>query len=147
MQSHDVGVPRRVHRAVRARRLDCHGKPGQFYELLPPDGGAAIHISIYQRPDRPMDEHEARDALAVFVTKIRTLRDGQQQRAFSRLVRPDDDGSPREWFAACIMWASYMLMCTYNGVPGSTHFPAAERMIGSIFPTEERRKRRWLGRP
>jgi hypothetical protein len=130
------------------------GRPGEFYELVAPDGAAAIYISVYQRPDRPMEEHEARDALLVFLTKsikssggeIRVLRDGPQQRAFSRSVKADKDGNPREWFAACIMWPQYMLLCTYNAAPDSGHFPAAERMIASIFPTQAGRPRRWFRR-
>jgi hypothetical protein len=123
------------------------GTPGEFYELLPPDGAAAIHISVYRRADRPMGESEARDMLAAFLAKIvdgpgveiRVLHEGRkQQRAFSRLIHQSEEHGPTEWFAACIMWPKHMLMCSYNSPPGQGDLPAAERMFASIYPARAR---------
>jgi len=117
------------------------GTPGEFYELLPPEGPGAIHISVYRRPDLPMEENEARDMLARFLAKlgpggeIRVVNDGRkQQRAFSRLIHHSEEGEPTEWFTACIVWPKHMLMCSYNSPPGQGDLPAAERMIASIYP-------------
>jgi hypothetical protein len=117
------------------------GTPGEFYELVPPDGVGAIHISVYRRPDRPMEENEARDMLARFLAKlapvgeIRIVNDGRkQQRAFSRLIHQSEEGEPTEWFTACIIWPKHMLMCSYNSPLGQGDLPAAERMFASIDP-------------
>jgi hypothetical protein len=119
------------------------GRPGQFYQLEPPTNDAAIHISVYERNDGPLKDHEARDALAAFLTKailtshgeIRALDEGRkQQRAFSRFIRADEDGEPEEWLTACIIWPRHMLICTFNSAPGHIDLPAAERMFASIAP-------------
>ena len=118
------------------------GTPGEFYQLVPPAGQGAVHISVYRRPDRPIEENEARDMLAAFLTKavrapsgeIRVVQDGRsEQRAYSRLRQSDEDG-PNEWFTACIMWPKHMLICSYNSPPAQGDLPAAERMFASIYP-------------
>jgi hypothetical protein len=121
------------------------GTPGEFYELVPPEGSGAIHISVYRRPELPIQQGEARDMLAAFLAEgiqaasneIRVISEGRgQQRAFSQLIHPNEDGELTQWFAACIIWPKHMLICTYNSPSGDGDLPAAERMFASICPSQ-----------
>jgi hypothetical protein len=121
------------------------GRPGEFYQIEPPESGAAVHISVYSRPQESIGEHEARDLVAAFATKavgvagseIRVPRNSPaEQRAYSRFTRPNEDGASSDWFVACIVWPHAMLMCSYNGPAGHTAYAEAERMLASIFPAD-----------
>ena len=56
-----------------------------------------------------------------------------EHRAFAKYLNRNDDGVLTEWFAACILWSSAMLMCSCNAAPGHPALKDGEVMIASIF--------------
>jgi hypothetical protein len=114
-----------------------------FFELQPPSRDAAVHVSVYRRTEpRPLADGDAETLLMKFVARRPTEGSpqvvapppvGDEHRAFARYVNRDDGGQLWEWFAACILWPSAMLICSCNGKPGNGVLRDAETMIASIF--------------
>ena len=120
------------------------------------DRDAAVQISVHVRDVRKLDDNEAANLLVTFLTKvlkspggeIRVSEDGpREQRAFSNLTVPDDAGNPIQWFAACILWPTHMLMCTFNSAPVHRDFKAAERKLASSISPRLNRPLQTVERP
>jgi hypothetical protein len=120
---------------------------GNLYELQPPTRDAALHISVYRRsPPAEAQPGQAEAFLKRFVhgrppdgdAKFIVLpQNGHEQRAFAKYRNRGDDGTISEWFAACIVWPSAMLMCSCNAAPGHSALTEGEVMIASIFEGTE----------
>jgi hypothetical protein len=120
---------------------------GNLFELQPPSGDAAVHISVYSRSPTQLEPGQAERHLRKFVERrpihgnlvLRSLaQKDEEQRAFARYQNWTEDGVLREWFAGCILWPTAMLMCTCNARPGNPALKEGEVMIASIFQgTEE----------
>jgi hypothetical protein len=117
-----------------------------FYELQPPSRQAAVHISVYHRAPSALEPGQAQGFLRKFVDQRPPEGDVQltsmppqedEQRAFAKYRNRNDDGNLTEWFAACILWRSAMLMCSCNGMPGDAALKEGEVMIASIFQGTE----------
>lgn len=118
-----------------------------FFELQPTSKDAAVHISVYHRPEpAALEPGQAEGYLRQFVNRTPTKGEpklvvlppkGEEQRAFAKYRNRDNNGRVSEWFAGCILWRSTMLMCSCNAAPGNPRLQEGERMIASIFQGTE----------
>lgn len=113
-----------------------------LYELQPPDKRAAVHISIYRRPESALSPGGAEGFLERFVSatkpegQVHTIRvppTPREQRVFAKYQARADAGVVFEWFAACILWPTAMLIGSCNATPGDPILGTAVTMIASIF--------------
>lgn len=120
------------------------------YELLPPSGEGAIHISVYERRAAPLTEVESRDVVASFVNnigpeepvEIRVLTESKEQhRAVARCSASDpDSGAAFDWLVFAILWPRTMMMCSATAPQGSDLTKEAEMMLAAIAPAARRRR-------
>lgn len=120
------------------------------YELLPPNGEGAIHISVYDRRRAPLSEVESHDVVASFVrnigpeesVEIRVLAESKEQhRVVARCSSTDpDSGVAFDWLVFAILWPRIMLMCSATAPRGSELTSDAEMMLAAISPAERRRR-------
>lgn len=120
------------------------------YELLPPSGEGAIHISVYDRRPAPLTEAETRDVVAPFIKRIvpeepveiRVLTESKDQhRAVARCSSADpNSGAAFDWLVFAVMWPRTMLMCSATAPRGSDFTNEAEVMLAAIAPAARRRR-------
>jgi hypothetical protein len=89
------------------------GTPGVCYELLPPRGAGAIHVTVFPPPPgRTPRPHEARALLSTFIGQIRPAdplvvinerAEGPVQRAYARFDGTHENGLPAYWFAGTVL--------------------------------------------
>lgn len=127
------------------------GEHGKFYELVPPQGGGALHISVYQRIEAPITKAEALDRLSRFLDNLTVVDGGDivvlaesdaQHRAVSRSRTVDpENGNEFGFLAFLVLWKSHVLICSCTAAPESALLDEAEHLFASIAPNAPLQKR------
>jgi hypothetical protein len=127
------------------------GQPGKFYELIPPQGGGALHISVYQRLEAPITKGEALDRMSHLLGNLTVVDTGDivvlaesdaQHRAVSRSRTLDpENGKEFGFLAFLVLWKSHVLICSCTAEPESALLDEAELLFASIAPIAPFQKR------
>jgi hypothetical protein len=127
------------------------GEHGKFYEIIPPGGGGALHISVYQRLDAPITKAEARDRMSRFLGNLTVVETGEivvlaegdaQHRAVSKSRTLDpENGKEFGFLTFLVLWKSHVLNCSCTAEPESALLDEAEHLFASIAPITPFQKR------
>lgn len=117
------------------------GTPGVCYELLPPRGAGAIHVTVFPRHPAVPRPHEARALLSTFIGQIRPTdplvvinerAEGPVQRACARFPGAHENGLPAYWFAGTVLAPGRFLLCSSTTPPNDPLLDFAERMFARL---------------
>ena len=122
------------------------------YELLPPEGEGALHISVYERrTTEPLSEDEIRRCLGSFLENLDPDDDvditvlaesAEQHRAVARCSSTDPaTGTTFDWLVFVILWPGSLIIASATVPPGSGLLATAELMFAGIAPVPRRGRR------